>query len=79
MNDLFSEKHIFKVSELTRGIRDILEENFSYIWVEGEISTLRIPPSGHMYFTLKDDKSQLKCVFFKGANMRLNFKMEPIY
>ena len=69
MNDLFTDKHIFSVSELTRDIRDLLEDGFPAIWVEGEISTLRIPQSRHMYFTLKDEKAQLKCVFFKRAKI----------
>ncbi|MFH2138993.1 MAG: exodeoxyribonuclease VII large subunit [Candidatus Omnitrophota bacterium] len=76
MKDLFADKHVFKVSELTRDIRMILEDNFPRVWVEGEISTLSIPQSGHIYFTLKDDKAQIKCVFFKGANTSLDFKME---
>ena len=76
MNDLFSEKHIYSVAEITRDIREILEDSFPQIWVKGEISTLRIPQSGHMYFTLKDEKAQIKCVFFKNANMRLKFKLE---
>ncbi|MBU4305264.1 MAG: exodeoxyribonuclease VII large subunit [Candidatus Omnitrophica bacterium] len=70
------DKHIFSVSELTRDIRDLLEDGFPAIWVEGEISTLRIPQSGHMYFTLKDEKAQLKCVFFKRANANLDFRPE---
>ncbi len=76
MDDLFSEQHVFTVSELTRDIRSILEDSFPHVWVEGEISTLRLPQSGHIYFTLKDDKAQLKCVFFKRANMRLDFTLE---
>ena len=74
--DLFAENHIFSVTELTRDIKRILEDSFPSVWVEGEISTLRIPQSGHMYFTLKDDKAQLKCVFFRGGNANLNFKLE---
>jgi len=77
-NDLFSksDKHIYKVSELTRDIRMILEDSFPNIWVEGQVSTLRMPQSGHIYFTLKDEKAQLKCVFFRRDNMNLNFKLE---
>ncbi|MBI4845649.1 MAG: exodeoxyribonuclease VII large subunit [Candidatus Omnitrophica bacterium] len=76
MDNLFEDKHIFSVCELTRDIHRILEDNFPAVWVEGEISTLRIPQSGHIYFTLKDEKAQLKCVFFKRANSNLNFKLE---
>lgn len=76
MNDLFQEKHIFSVFELTRDIKEILRDSFPNIWVKGEISTLRLPQSGHIYFTLKDDKAQLKCVFFRNANMYIKFKLE---
>lgn len=72
----FTERHIYKVCELTKDIRQILEDSFPCIWVEGEISTLRRPQSGHIYFTLKDEKAQLRCVFFKNANMQLKFKLE---
>ncbi|MBU1087212.1 MAG: exodeoxyribonuclease VII large subunit [Candidatus Omnitrophica bacterium] len=76
MQDLFKEKTIYTVAEITRNIREILEDSFPQVWIKGEVSTLRIPQSGHMYFTLKDEKAQLKCVFFKNASMRLDFKLE---
>ncbi|MFH1460377.1 MAG: exodeoxyribonuclease VII large subunit [Candidatus Omnitrophota bacterium] len=76
MQDLFTERHVYKVSELTQDVRKILEDSFPSVWVEGEISTVRTPQSGHMYFTLKDDKAQLKCVFFRNASLNLNFKIE---
>ncbi|MEO6847702.1 MAG: exodeoxyribonuclease VII large subunit [Chthoniobacterales bacterium] len=60
-----SETKIFRVGELTRVIRTLLEENVGSIWVEGEISNLRKQSSGHQYFTLKDETSQLSCVLFK--------------
>jgi exodeoxyribonuclease VII large subunit len=56
---------IYTVSELTEEISGILEEEFPFVWVEGEISNFRIPASGHLYFLLKDDESQLRCVMFK--------------
>ncbi|MFH1093938.1 MAG: exodeoxyribonuclease VII large subunit [Candidatus Omnitrophota bacterium] len=73
---LFEDKHIYSVTELTKDIRDILTDSFPNVWVQGEISTLRLPQSGHMYFTLKDKSAQLKCVFFRGDNMKLKFKLE---
>lgn len=76
MNSLFEDKHIYSVSELTKDIREILADSFPHVWVKGEVSTLRLPQSGHMYFTLKDKNAQLKCVFFRGANMKLKFKLE---
>ena len=59
-------RQVWKISELTRRIKGTLEGAFGSVWVEGEISNLRRPASGHAYFTLKDAKSVLKCVLFKG-------------
>jgi exodeoxyribonuclease VII large subunit len=56
---------ILTVTELTSSIRGILETEFPFVTVRGEISNLRQPYSGHLYFTLKDDSSQLKAVLFK--------------
>ncbi|HDS05596.1 MAG TPA: exodeoxyribonuclease VII large subunit [Deltaproteobacteria bacterium] len=67
------------VSQLNDNIKYILEETFGFVWVEGEISNLRRPQSGHIYFTLKDEKSQIKAVYFKqfGRYKRgLNFDLE---
>ncbi len=61
------------VSELTRRIREKLESGFSDVWITGEISGLRIPPSGHIYFTLKDKDAQIKAVFFRSGNRYLKF------
>jgi exodeoxyribonuclease VII large subunit len=69
-------RYILTVSELTQEIKDILEDRFPDIWVEGEISNLRIPPSGHTYFTLKDDFSQVRAVFFKTKARTLRFLPE---
>jgi len=55
---------IFTVGELTRRITGLLEEGIGMVWVEGEISNLRRQSSGHCYFTLKDEDSQLSCVLF---------------
>ncbi len=72
--DIFSDKRILTVSRLTALIRSTLEENFELIWVEGEISNLSTPSSGHLYFTLKDGGAQLRCVMFKGAAKNLRFR-----
>ncbi len=69
-------RYILTVSELTQEIKDILELKFPDIWVEGEISNLRIPPSGHIYFTLKDDFSQIRAVLFKMQARTLRFVLE---
>ena len=69
-------RYILTVSELTQEIKDLLEMKFPDLWVEGEISNLRIPPSGHIYFTLKDDFSQIQVVFFKMGARFLRFAPE---
>ncbi len=69
-------RYILTVSELTREIKDILEDRFPDVWIEGEISNLRIPPSGHIYFTLKDDSSQIRSVLFKMQARTLRFLPE---
>ena len=58
-------RRVLTVSELTARIRDLLAKNFTDIWVVGEISNCREAQSGHIYFTLKDDRAQVRCVFFK--------------
>ncbi|MEY2907439.1 MAG: hypothetical protein RLZZ408_1910, partial [Verrucomicrobiota bacterium] len=58
------DPEVFSVSRLTRHIADLLEEGIGSVWVEGEISNLRVQSSGHSYFTLKDASSQLSCVLF---------------
>ena len=65
------ERSIYSVSELTRKIRNLLEYKIGEVWVEGEISNLRKQASGHQYFTLKDAKSQLSCVLFRGNASRM--------
>ncbi len=65
---------IFTVSELTWAVREILETQIGEVWVEGEISNYRKQSSGHHYFTLKDDRSQVPCVMFArsyGAQTRI--------
>jgi exodeoxyribonuclease VII large subunit len=69
-------RYILTVSELTQEIKDILEDKFSDVWVEGEISNLRIPPSRHIYFTLKDDYSQVRAVLFRMQARTLRFVPE---
>lgn len=69
-------RYILTVSELTQEIKEALEAKFSDLWVEGEISNLRIPPSGHIYFTLKDDSSQIRGVLFKMRARTLRFLPE---
>lgn len=64
------------VSELAGLVRAALETDFSDIWIEGEISNLRAPGSGHLYCTLKDDSSQIRAVIFRPTAQRLRFGLE---
>src|SRR5215468_1207635 len=56
---------VFTVSELTRGIRGTLETKFAAVWVQGEMSNYKLHPSGHQYFTLKDQRAQISCVIWR--------------
>lgn len=64
------------VSDLTEQIRNTLEADFDDVWVVGELSSLRTPSSGHLYFTLKDEQSQLRAVMFRGYAGLLRFRPE---
>lgn len=72
---LFTDRRILTVSQLTGLIRGVLEENFEHVWVEGEVSNLASPGSGHLYFTLKDGGAQLRCVVFRASSRALRFKL----
>jgi len=67
---------IYSVSELNRTVRDLLESQFPLLWIEGEISNLARPASGHLYFTLKDERAQVRCAMFKSRNLLVRFKPE---
>lgn len=71
-----ADTKIYTVTEITKGIHSLLEENFDGIWVEGEVSNFKAYPSGHSYFSLKDKNSVLNCVLFKSSAERLSFKAE---
>jgi exodeoxyribonuclease VII large subunit len=73
---LYPSKHVFKVSEITGLIRTSLESEFSDVWLEGEISNLRMPGSGHVYCTLKDESSQIRAVLFRSNALRLRFTLK---
>src|SRR6266446_6809267 len=67
-SDLFQQtSKIFTVAELTRQIRGTLETKFGAVWVQGEISNYKLHPSGHQYFTLKDQRAQIACVIWRDA------------
>ncbi len=67
------ESSILTVSRLNQQIKVLLEGRFPFVWVRGEISNFRVPSSGHFYFTLKDEQSQIRAVFFRAQNRFLRF------
>ena len=71
-----SQRRIHTVSELTAKVKALLEDNFPFIWICGEISNFRVPASGHYYFTLKDEKAQINTVMFRSQNRNLKFEPE---
>jgi exodeoxyribonuclease VII large subunit len=74
--NLMPERHVWKVSELTERIRDLIETAFPDVWVEGEVSNFRAAQSGHLYFTLKDARAQIRCVCFRDQVRGLKFRPE---
>ena len=78
--DAFDEsetmRKVYTVSELNANIKSLLEEKFPFVWIVGEISNFRVPLSGHFYFTLKDEESQLSAVMFRGQQRQLKFNPE---
>jgi exodeoxyribonuclease VII large subunit len=74
--NLQPERRIFTVSDLTARIRELLFKNFTDIIVQGEISNCRVASSGHIYCTLKDERAQVRCVFFKQQQRGMKFHPE---
>lgn len=70
------EEKVYTVREVTRLIKKIIEQGIGFLWVRGEISNFKAHPSGHFYFSLKDEFSQLSCVMFREENRKILFKPE---
>jgi exodeoxyribonuclease VII large subunit len=70
------ERDIYSVSRLNSEVRAVLEGSFPLLWVEGEISNLARPSSGHIYFSLKDPVAQVRCAMFRMKRQRLRFQPE---
>lgn len=68
-------RHTLTVSQLTNLLRNSIEREFCDVWLEGEISNLRAPSSGHLYCTLKDETSQIRAVLFRSSAIRLRFAL----
>lgn len=70
------KKEILSVTQLTENVKSLLESSFGVFWVEGEVSNLRRPSSGHLYFTLKDELSQVRAVIFRLSAATMRFAVE---
>src|SRR5579884_1364339 len=66
---------VLRVGELTRSLKGMIEEAYSQVWVEGEVSNLARPSSGHIYLTLKDEEAPLKAVLYRGVALRMKFDL----
>ena len=66
------DRDVFSVSRLNREAKALLEGSFPLLWVEGELSNLSRPASGHLYFTLKDAQAQVRCALFRGSQRALS-------
>ncbi len=75
-NTLPTPEDIYTITQLNREVGKLLEEVFPTIWIEGEISNLAKPASGHFYFTLKDDNAQVRCAFFRNKQANLSFDLD---
>ena len=79
-HDLFSappappEREVLSVTQLNRRAKQLLETHLPLLWVEGELSNVSIPSSGHWYFTLKDSDAQVRCCMFRNRNTLVRFK-----
>lgn len=72
-NSLEITREIYTISQLNQATKNVLESNFSLLWITGEISNFSQPSSGHMYFTLKDETAQVRCAMFRFRNNLLTF------
>ncbi|NIN36503.1 MAG: exodeoxyribonuclease VII large subunit, partial [Gammaproteobacteria bacterium] len=63
-------------TRLNREVKSVIEGSFPPLWVQGELSNLAQPASGHIYFSLKDKSSQVRCAMFKGRNRFIKFTPE---
>ncbi|MCF7970342.1 MAG: exodeoxyribonuclease VII large subunit, partial [Methylococcaceae bacterium] len=72
----YSATKIFSISQLNSSVKSLLEQNFFAVQVNGEISNLSRPSSGHIYFTLKDERAQVRCAMFHSQVQRLKFQPE---
>jgi exodeoxyribonuclease VII large subunit len=70
------ERQIYSVYQLNREVKQLLQQNFPLLWIEGELSNVARPASGHIYFSLKDAQAQVRCAMFRNSNRGLAFQPE---
>ena len=70
------DRDIYSVSEINRNLKQLVGSTFPLLWVEGEISNLARPASGHIYFSLKDTNAQIRCVMFRGSQQKVSFEIK---
>jgi exodeoxyribonuclease VII large subunit len=73
-NQLDNTQEIISVSEINKRAKSILEENFPFVWIQGEVSNFFSAASGHWYFSLKDESSEIRCAMFTNKNHRITFE-----
>ena len=73
MDYIPTEREVYTISRLNQEVRALLEGHFPLLWIEGEISNLARPSSGHLYFALKDEQAQVRCALFRMRNRGLGF------
>ena len=76
LEDITPKRTLLTVSELTRMVKQLLESNYPDIWVRGEVSNYTRASSGHIYFTLKDERAVIRTVFFRGYQKGIRFDIE---
>ena len=74
--DTSNRREIYSVSDINLQLKQLLAQEFPMIWVEGEISNLATPASGHIYFSLKDRGAQIRCVMFRNSRQRVRFEIK---
>jgi exodeoxyribonuclease VII large subunit len=73
---VLADREVISVGQLNKRARQLLESSFKTVWVEGEISNLSKPSSGHIYFTLKDNNASVRCAMFKNRNQSMRFQLD---
>ena len=73
-NLLDNTQEIVSVSEINKRAKSLLEENFPFVWIEGEVSNFFSAASGHWYFSLKDESSEIRCAMFSNKNLQISFE-----